>query len=285
MLTLNSPQVVQETILRWKRDGKRIAFVPTMGCLHEGHQSLVRQAKEIADKTVVSIFVNPTQFGPNEDFSQYPRTFDEDEDKLEALNTDLLFAPGERELYPPHFSTTVSVKHLTDSLCGAHRPGHFEGVALICAKLFNITQADFAIFGEKDFQQVRVIEQMASDLNLPVTILRAPTIRESDSLAMSSRNRYLSPEGRAKALALPNALIQAQSSPSSRLAGEITRTVQQILEERKLEVEYLQIASEKDLRPVLDNLALEQIDRPRLFAAVKVDNTRLIDNVSLAGES
>ena len=286
MLILNSPEVVQETVLRWKREYK-IAFVPTMGCLHEGHLKLVQKAKELGQKVVVSIFVNPLQFGPNEDFEKYPRTMELDQEKLRSLHVDLLFAPSVQELYRPGFSTKIVVGALGNHLCGRSRPGHFDGVATVCAKLFQITQPDYAIFGQKDFQQLRIIEQLISDLNFPVTIVAHPTVREPDGLAMSSRNRYLSEEERATAVTLSEALSQikaiAQSHPESSV-HDVLAPGKQRLNEKGLHIEYLEIASEANLIPAAMGTRLLEIPEPRVFAAVKLGQTRLIDNQKLVGD-
>ncbi|MCB0418144.1 MAG: pantoate--beta-alanine ligase, partial [Bdellovibrionales bacterium] len=203
MQILHSPEEVQKTTREW---GGTVALVPTMGALHAGHLSLVEAAQSLADRVVVSIFVNPLQFGPTEDLDKYPRTLEQDASLLGELNVDLLFAPQAAEFYPQGFSTKVSVSGLTASLCGASRPGHFEGVTTVCLKLFQVSNADFAVFGEKDFQQLRVIEQMVDDLNLPVKIIRGAIVRETDGLAMSSRNRYLTAEQRRSAGRVPEAV-------------------------------------------------------------------------------
>lgn len=283
MVTLNSPQIVQETMLRWKKDSK-IALVPTMGCLHAGHLSLVRKAKAYAEKTAVSIFVNPLQFGPKEDFSLYPRTLQEDSDKLKSLDVDLLFTPSETDLYPSGFSTAIAVGGLTRHLCGASRPGHFEGVATVCLKLFLITQADYAIFGEKDFQQLRVIEQMVEDLNLPLSIIPHETVREADGLAYSSRNRYLTPEQRQRAGQIPEALRQANEealSHSQCVASKLMRLVSTRLSAADMKIDYAEIASESDLVPVSPERPIRDISRPRFFLAAHLGTTRLIDNIQL----
>lgn len=287
MLRLNSPEVVQETALRWKREHK-IAFVPTMGCLHEGHLKLVQRAKELGQKTIVSIFVNPLQFGPGEDFEKYPRTLEADAEKLEGLDVDLLFIPTVGELYREGFASKITVGKLADHLCGRSRPGHFDGVATVCAKLFQISQADFAVFGEKDFQQLRIIEQLISDLNFPITIVPHATVREADGLALSSRNRYLSAEDRARAVALPETLQQikaiAASHPESAV-GDILTTGRERLRQLGIQIDYLEVASETDLVPVEGSRRLVEISQPRAFAAVRMGNTRLIDNLKLGGET
>lgn len=284
MLTLSSPQVVQETVLRWKRDGKKIAFVPTMGALHDGHLALVESAKQLADKVIVSIFVNPLQFAPTEDFSNYPRPIESDSAKLEKLAVDVLFNPSEKEFYPETFVTQVKIGRLTEHLCGKFRPGHFDGVATVCLKLFEITQSDYAIFGEKDFQQLRVLQQLAADLNLPLAIVPHPTMRESDGLAMSSRNAYLDENQRALAVRISQgaraAMRHFQAHPQA-TAGEVLSAAAGLLEHPDIRIEYLEIASESDLVPVKLTVRLADIATPRLFFALRVGATRLIDNQPL----
>ncbi|MBF0255331.1 MAG: pantoate--beta-alanine ligase, partial [Gammaproteobacteria bacterium] len=198
MICLEQTPDLRGQIAQWRSQGQRIGFVPTMGNLHRGHLQLVRQAQERAERVVVSIFVNPLQFGANEDFASYPRTLEEDKALLQAEGVDLLFAPGVELIYPQgqQAHTQVHVPGISELLCGASRPGHFIGVATIVCKLFNLVQPDLALFGEKDFQQLLVIRRMVADLALPVEIIGIPTVREADGLAMSSRNRYLSPAGR-----------------------------------------------------------------------------------------
>ncbi len=283
MLVLNSPQVIQEMTVRWKRDAK-IAFVPTMGALHEGHLRLVETAKRFGQKTVVSIFVNPLQFGAGEDFDRYPRPFEEDMKKLEELDVDLLISPTQKDFYPEGFHSRVRVNLLSENLCGASRPGHFEGVTTVCMKLFQITQADFAVFGEKDFQQLRIIQQMTEDLNLPLTIIPEPIVREADGLALSSRNRYLSSEERSWAAKIPEAwkrAIGVAQGQTSATVGDALAAAANILETSPLKIEYLTVAPERTLVPAATETRLSEIPMPRLFIAVKAGNTRLIDNVPL----
>lgn len=268
--------------MRWKREG-RISFVPTMGNLHEGHLKLIETASQYGEKRIVSIFVNPLQFGPNEDFEKYPRTFEADVEKLERAQIDLLFCPQVADLYPLDFSTKIQVSGLTEPLCGASRPGHFDGVATVCVKLFNITLADFAVFGKKDFQQLRIIEKVVSDLNLPVKIIPHETVRESDGLAFSSRNQYLSVEERKVASHIPRALGFAKEiglSPQVTLS-QIEKTVRDYLKEFPLELEYVEVANEKDLISKSMGTLLSEVAIPRLFIAARIGKTRLIDNISL----
>jgi pantoate--beta-alanine ligase len=283
MLVLHSPQVIQEMTMRWKRDSK-IAFVPTMGALHEGHLRLVEAAKRFGQKTIVSIFVNPLQFGAGEDFDAYPRTLEADAEKLQALDVDLLVAPSIKDFYPEGFSSRVRIDKLGDHLCGASRPGHFEGVTTVCLKLFQITQADFAIFGEKDFQQMRILSQMAQDLNLPLTVVPEPIVREADGLAMSSRNRYLSPEQRAHAARIPIAWRRAQAVAAARsdaTVSDVLNAAVNELEAAPLVIDYLAVAPERTLVPCSRETRLSDISLPRLFIAVKNGSTRLIDNAPL----
>ena len=284
MITLCSPTQVQKLSLRWKCDREAVALVPTMGCLHAGHLQLVKRAKKYGRKVIVSLFVNPLQFGPHEDFEKYPRTFTEDSRKLEALGVDLLFHPTPEEFYPSGFATTAKVKGLSEPLEGLSRPGHFEGVATVCLKLFHITMADFAVFGEKDYQQLRVIEQMTRDLHLPLVIVSHEIVREEDGLALSSRNRYLSPLERSWALQLSRSLQEAQKLAKEDpgiTVGAIQEHVRTRLATVPLEIDYVEVAGAEDLQPAANNISLRSIQYPRLFLAVRAGTTRLIDNGAL----
>ncbi|HYD25108.1 MAG TPA: pantoate--beta-alanine ligase [Croceibacterium sp.] len=257
-----------------------VALVPTMGALHEGHLTLVREARRQAPKVVVSIFVNPTQFGPTEDLAAYPRQQAEDSRLLEAEGVDLLWAPPVAEVYPEGFATTVSVAGLGQILCGASRPGHFDGVATVVAKLFNQVRPDLALFGEKDWQQLAVIRRMARDLDLtqPLAerILGVPTVREADGLAMSSRNRYLSPEDRARAAALPRLMLSAiDQIVAGKVDDALERLKRELLAAGFGSVDYAELADAETLAPLR---ALDE--RPsRLFVAARIGGTRLIDNM------
>jgi pantoate--beta-alanine ligase len=258
---------------------KTVGFVPTMGYLHEGHLSLVDKAKEMADIVVMSIFVNPLQFGPNEDLDSYPRDIERDSRLAESRGVDILFFPSVEEMYPPGSKTIVSVKDITDALCGASRPGHFDGVATVVTKLFNIVQPDYAFFGMKDAQQVAVITRMVRDLNMPVEVVPCPIIREADGLAMSSRNVYLSAEERKQALVLSRSLKKAQEMVErgardvAALREAITATIQ---ESPLAEIDYIEIRSYPELAP------LTELRGPCLIAlAVRFGRTRLIDNIIL----
>ena len=283
MKIVSSPRLVRELALEWKRTD-RIAFVPTMGCLHEGHLALVRHAWELADRVVASIFVNPLQFGPNEDLAKYPRTFEEDRRRLEALGVDLLFHPSVEDLYPAGFSTRVKVGGLAEHLCGRSRPGHFEGVATVCLKLFEITRADIAVFGEKDWQQLKIVQRMATDFDLPIEITPHPTVREGDGLALSSRNRYLSPEERLRATAVPQSARLAAEllvrQPSA-TAGECLDLVGESLRKGDLSIDYIAIAPADTLVPAAPTERVLDVLSPRVFLAVRCGATRLIDNHSL----
>ncbi len=281
MTTINSTKTIHETSQKWKREGHRVGLVPTMGCLHEGHLSLVRLAKKHASKVIVSIFVNPLQFGPNEDFAKYPRTLEADLEKLSRENVDLVFNPELDDLYPKGFATRISVSGLPDTLCGKSRPGHFSGVTTVCLKLFESTASDIAVFGEKDFQQLRIIQRMTEDLNLPIVIVPHPIVREADGLALSSRNRYLSDEERQWALKIPQSISAAQEMTSchpTNTVGDIKRKVHNTLTSVPLVIDYIEIASENDLNPASDDMRIRNMERPRLFVAVKAGTTRLIDN-------
>ena len=267
----------------WRGQGERIGLVPTMGALHPGHLSLVTRAKRDADRVIASIFVNPTQFGPNEDFAAYPRQLDEDARLLEAEGVDLLWAPLLDEVYPAGFATTVTVGELGTTLCGAARPGHFDGVATVVAKLFNQVRPDIAVFGEKDWQQLAIIRRMARDLDLtkPAAgrIVGVPIVREADGLAMSSRNRYLSPDDRSRAAALPAAMREAvdaiaDGGPIDDVLDGLRRA---LLAAGFSSVDYAEVADEETLATLSS-----PGQRPaRLFVAARIGGTRLIDNMPL----
>jgi pantoate--beta-alanine ligase len=261
--------------------GERIAFVPTMGFLHEGHLSLVREAKRRADRVVVSIFVNPKQFAPDEDFAAYPRDFESDCARLEKEKVDVLFYPSVEEIYPPEFQTWVEVDKLSLPLCGAARPGHFRGVATVVIKLVNIVRPHAAIFGEKDYQQLQVIRRMVRDLNLEVEIVGCPIVREADGLAMSSRNAYLTPAERRAAVCLSRSLCQAEAlfRRGERRARAILDGARAELEREPLaRVEYVQLCDAETLDEI------ERIERPAVLAlAVRIGKARLIDNRVLGG--
>ena len=263
-----------------RNQGKTIALVPTMGYLHEGHLSLMRLARSMADTLVVSIFVNPTQFGPTEDLGTYPRDFERDQFLCRKENVDILFYPSAAEMYGPRFQTFISLEQLPLHLCGISRPAFFRGVATIVTKLFNIIKPHTAIFGQKDYQQVRVIRQLVQDLDLDIQITSGPTVRESDGLAMSSRNAYLSASQRPSALALYQALCQTQNHLENGLTDAktlIQSAVSLILSFPETTIDYIAICDPDTLEDI------QTIDRPAVMAlAVKVGKTRLIDNMMLS---
>lgn len=265
------------------RQGLRVAFVPTMGALHEGHLTLVRRGKELADEVWASVFVNPTQFGPGEDFERYPRNLERDVELLAREGVALVFAPSVKEMYPQAPEVTVSLPALSAHLCGAHRPGHFSGVALVVAKLFNIVQPEVALFGAKDFQQAVIIRRLVEELNFPVRIEVVPTVREADGLAMSSRNTYLSPSEREQALALWRALSAAADAVR---AG--TRSGRE-LEALMLEVLRHHPAVRPQYVAAVDPETLEPVDtasgKVLLAVAAYVGTTRLIDNLVVEAPS
>ena len=262
-----------------RRQGRRIGFVPTMGALHAGHSALIRAARAECDFTVVSIFVNPTQFGPGEDFARYPRTFDADRELCAAVGADLVFAPTSEEMYPPGSRTTVEVSGLQEVLCGRSRPTHFRGVATIVLKLFNIVQPHLAVFGQKDAQQVAIIRRMIEDLNVPIELRVVPTVREPDGLAMSSRNRFLDPTQRLNATCLIRALRKAEDlvARGERRAAALEHAMAELIAATP--------GALLDYAEVRDANTLESIDtlaKPALAAAaVYFGKTRLIDNITL----
>jgi pantoate--beta-alanine ligase len=272
---------VRAHISRWHRDGQRVAFVPTMGNLHAGHMSLIEMARRHGERFVASIFVNPMQFGPNEDFAHYPRTPRADENMLAAAGCDLMFMPDVTEIYPagPAGSTRVEIAPLSRILEGEYRPGHFEGVTTVVAKLFNIVQPQVAVFGEKDFQQLTVIRRMVADLCLPVEIIGAPTVRESDGLAMSSRNQYLTPAERQLA---PGIFATLETATRRLASGEddfaaIEGAGIESLTAAGLRPDYFSIRNAEDLSPPHADTRLLVV-----LTAVRMSRARLIDNLQVA---
>ena len=275
MQIIREREALRRAVAGLRGDGGRVALVPTMGALHAGHMSLVAEASRRAPHVVASIFVNPTQFGPNEDLAAYPRREAEDAAMLEAAGCALLWAPPPEEMYPPGFATTVTVAGVSEDLCGAARPGHFAGVATVVAKLFAQVRPDLALFGEKDYQQLAVIRRMAADLDMAVEIIGVPTVREPDGLALSSRNVYLSAAERAAARALPDALAAAAAAIAAGApAGpELERARARLAAAGFDPIDYVELRDAETLAP------LDRADRPaRLLAAARLGRTRLIDN-------
>ena len=268
---------LRRSVADWRRAGERVVLVPTMGALHEGHLALVAEGRRIGRRVVASIFVNPTQFGPNEDFSRYPRDLEADLALLGQAGADAAWTPAVETMYPPGFSTRIDVAGLTEGLCGPFRPGHFSGVATVVTKLLNQVGPDTALFGEKDFQQLRVIQQAVADLDVPVEIQGVPTVREADGLALSSRNRYLSPEERAVAPRLHAVL--AEIAATARSGIPVAAAIAQgraALEAAGFQVQYLAVCDARTLAPV------ERVDGPaRVLVAAFLGRTRLIDNVAV----
>ncbi|HET6150391.1 MAG TPA: pantoate--beta-alanine ligase [Polyangia bacterium] len=259
--------------------GERIAFVPTMGFLHAGHVSLLDDGRRRGDRLVLSIFVNPTQFAPGEDLARYPRDLEGDLAKAAAAGTDVAFVPDDGQMYPVGYQTYVRVRELEEGLCGASRPDHFQGVATVVCKLFNIVRPHVALFGEKDFQQLAVIRRMVVDLNLPVEVAGLPIVREPDGLAMSSRNKYLSPEERQRALALSRGLFAAHAlfDSGERSAQTLVAAARAPIAAAATRVDYVEVRDAESLRPIA-----ERVEGPSVIAvAAFVGPTRLIDNVRL----
>ncbi|NEW06040.1 pantoate--beta-alanine ligase [Paenibacillus sp. SYP-B3998] len=270
-----------------RNNDQSVGFVPTMGFLHEGHASLLNEARQQSGLVVLSIFVNPLQFGPNEDFEQYPRNTEQDLQVAEAAGVDIVFIPEVKEMYPVPMHTNVSVTGLTSRLCGASRPGHFDGVATVVSKLFHLVQPDQAFFGLKDAQQVAVIQQMVNDLNIPVEIIPCPILREPNGLAMSSRNVYLSVDERKQALVLSQSLEKAKDfvqANSSYTSVELKELVTEHIASAPLaEIDYVEVLAYPTLEP-LENSISRSSDHPTSFIialAVKFGKTRLIDNLIL----
>ena len=282
MQIINSIFHMQALAIAPERGERRIALVPTMGFLHEGHASLLREGRKRGDVLVLSIFVNPIQFGKNEDLDRYPRDLERDCQIAEACGVDIVFIPTAEEMYPPGFQTGVAVRDIALPLCGASRPGHFDGVATVVTKLFNIVRPDVALFGCKDFQQLAVIRRMTADLNLPIEIVGMPIVREADGLAMSSRNAYLSPFERQSALCLFRAVKRARElyAAGERSAVALTMETRAVIEqEAAAAIEYVEFRDGASL------CELEAVDGSTVLAlAVKMGQTRLIDNTVLGEE-
>jgi pantoate--beta-alanine ligase len=279
MEIIETASMMQKRSEELRTQGKQLAFVPTMGFLHEGHLELMRAGRKNADILVVSIFVNPTQFGPTEDLDKYPRDMDGDLEKCKDVGADIVFIPQSDDMYPKGYQTNISVKNISDHLCGLSRPIHFDGVATVVTKLFNITKPHKAIFGEKDFQQLSVIRRMVKDLNMDIEITGIPTVREPDGLAMSSRNSYLSPEERKSALCLIKSLDLAQvmAAGGEKLSSKIITEIKDLIMRHPFtQIDYVNICDPETMEDIdyIENNAL-------LALAVKVGKTRLIDNCIL----
>ncbi|RKD25747.1 pantoate--beta-alanine ligase [Ammoniphilus oxalaticus] len=277
MIIVDTIQQLRSTLEPYRKQGQRVALVPTMGFLHEGHLSLVDEAKARAEIVVMSIFVNPTQFGPGEDFESYPRDLEKDQAQAMQRGVSILFAPSAKEMYPAQSLTTVSVSEVTDRLCGASRPGHFDGVATVVTKLFNIVQPDFACFGMKDAQQLAVIQRFVQDLNMSVEIIPCPIVREADGLALSSRNVYLNMEERSQAVVLNEALTLAEQALQTATNGEaVKEQVRSLIETKPLaKIDYVELLTYPSLEPI------EQLETAMdciVALAVRFGKTRLIDN-------
>jgi pantoate--beta-alanine ligase len=269
---------LRAAVARWRAAGERVALVPTMGALHDGHLALVRAAHTTCRRVIVSVFVNPTQFGPNADFDRYPRDLQGDVTRLATVGADLVFAPDVAEMYPRGFATTVTVTGLTEGLCGPHRPGHFAGVATVVAKLLTQAAPDAAFFGEKDFQQLQVIRRLARDLDLPVEIVGVPTVREADGLAMSSRNLYLSPDERRRAATLYRVISDVADAlaAGASAADAVARGKAALARAGFDPIDYLDVVDADTLNSVTGAAGAV-----RVAAAAWLGKTRLIDNVAV----
>ena len=277
---INDPREMQARAASWRAQGLKVALVPTMGYFHPGHLSLMEYGRTLGGRLVVSLFVNPAQFGPQEDYGRYPRDPERDAEMARGVGVDVLYTPSAEQMYPPGYQTYVEVEGLTRSLCGASRPGHFRGVATVVLKLFNQVQPHTAIFGEKDYQQLAVVKRMSADLDLPLEIVGRPIVREPDGLAMSSRNTYLNPEERVAALLLSRALKGAQklAAAGEKSRDKILDLVRKIITQAPSNrIDYLALVHPETLEAV-DTLQGEA----RLALAVWVGNTRLIDNASIS---
>jgi pantoate--beta-alanine ligase len=276
MKIINSAKEMQVLSESLRNQGKIVTFVPTMGYFHEGHLNLMREGRKRGDCVVISIYVNPTQFGPNEDFEQYPRDFERDRAMAERVGVDVIYCPSNQEMYPPNYSTYITVEGVTDNLCGLSRPGHFRGVATVCAKLFNAVKPHVAVFGKKDFQQLVTIRRMVQDLNLDLEIVGMATTREPDGLAMSSRNIYLTAEERTSGLSLSRSLKMAGElyergeRRAAKIIGKVTNNIES---HPYTKIDYVQICDTTTMKDVA------RLDGECVIAlAVRVGKTRLIDN-------
>ena len=276
---ISSPELMQEFSTSKLIEGKKIAFVPTMGALHEGHLSLVAEAKKRGDIVVVSIFVNPTQFGENEDFNEYVRDFSGDREKLKRFEVDVIFAPEMDEIYPLDFETEVELPKLQNCLCGLSRPGHFKGVCTIVTKLFNVVKPSIAVFGEKDYQQLKIVQKLVRDLNMNIEVVSMPIVREKDGLAMSSRNKYLSLSERDKALSISRSLVKVQElyiKGCVKISELVESGIKVLNDSGVSNIDYYEIRDGDTLEPV------EEAKQGNLVAvAAIIGSTRLIDNIRL----
>jgi pantoate--beta-alanine ligase len=276
MKIIESAKKMQALSESLRNQGKIVTFVPTMGYFHEGHLDLMREGRKRGDCLVISIYVNPTQFGPNEDFEKYPRDLERDRTMAEGVGVDVIFYPPTAEMYPPYYQTYVTVENVTNNLCGLSRPGHFRGVATICAKLFNLVKPHIAVFGKKDFQQLVTIKRMVQDLNMDLEVIGMPTTREQDGLAMSSRNIYLTPDERVSALSLSRSLKLAKGlyeqgeRDAVKMIGEVRKHIES---HAHTTLDYVQICDTTTMKDVV------LLDGESVLAmAVRVGKTRLIDN-------
>lgn len=276
MKVITTIDEVRDQVKAWRNNGESIGLVPTMGYLHEGHQSLMASAKKDNQRVIVTIFVNPMQFGPKEDLASYPRDLERDKKACQQMGVDLIFCPSADEMYDANFNSYVNVNGLTDALCGKKRPGHFKGVCTVVTKLFNITQPDRAYFGQKDAQQLAVIQRMVQDLNIPIEIIGCPIVRESDGLAKSSRNSYLSDNERKAAVCLYQSIELANTmiAQGERSVATILSAMQLLIEQQPLaKIDYIEFVDLSSLKPV------SQLTQDTLCAlAVYIGKTRLIDN-------
>jgi len=280
MQIITDPEEMQQTGLNCRCRGERVALVPTMGYFHEGHLSLIRWARENSDRTVVSLFVNPTQFGPGEDFQDYPRDFERDRDLARELGTDILFSPTAGQMYPENHATWIQVPELSKYLCGASRPGHFQGVCTVVAKLFTIVLPHVAVFGQKDWQQLAIVRRMARDLNLPVEVVGRPIVREEDGLALSSRNTYLDEDQRQQAPWIFDGLKRAREwvAAGETDAGAIKQGLREYYERHvpSGQIDYIEVVDSREMHPVE-----EAGENALLAVAVYLGRARLIDNMPL----
>lgn len=282
MQTIQSVNEMQSHAIGLRSSGRLIGLVPTMGCLHEGHLSLIDIAKERADKVIVSIFVNPTQFGPNEDFDRYPKSLEADLEKCAERGADIVFNPSVEEMYPQGFSTYVNEEDVSSGLCGVSRPNHFRGVTTVCLKLFNITRPDIAVFGQKDAQQCAIIQKMVEDLNISAQIVIGETKRQDDGLATSSRNRYLTNTQRTEALSISKALLMAKKMVDEDGVRSVDRVVAEITHSlsvaRCVRVIYVQVVDRLTMKPAGREI---EPGKHMVCVAIWLDQTRLIDNIAL----